>query len=208
MRAPVFVLEGAWDNPHEAPQILPYFTAYAQSHRYIDLQHRTFRCVEDIEYYVKKVPKQERAFFYFACHGNEGNLIPSDGRSKISIQAVENALSNAKEGSIEFVHFSCCDFVKSTNRRQTLSKLREAVDASWVSGYTRGVDWLSSTLLDLAFIDNVYVPWHRSDKPAVEDFITNFTNDYEQLARSLGLSGMYVHRREESLFPKRLASEV
>lgn len=201
MRAPVFVLEGAWENPHEAPQILPYLTAYAQSHQEIDLQHRTFRCLDDIAYYVSKVPKGAKALFYFACHGDEGYLVPADGRSKIAIADVEDALSPAKESSIAFIHFGCCDFVRSSNRRQTLSKLMNSASASWISGYASQVDWLPSTLLDIALIDEVYVPWFKAGGKYSSRKATAFFENYEQLARNLAFSGMYRVQKEERLFP-------
>lgn len=205
--APIFVLEGAWDKTHETPQVLPYLLAYAQSHRCVDLYHRTFRCVEDISYYVSRVSTGKRAFFYFACHGEEGSLIPSDGRSPIPIEDVEDALKKAKDNGIAFVHFGCCHFVQSNNRRQVLSGLRQAARARWVSGYTREVDWLASTLLDLALISEVYVPWYESDGKKVTKKAEAFFTSYEQLARSLGFSGMYAEQKAERLFPPRITGE-
>jgi len=188
MAAQVYVLEGAWEKTHEPPQVLPYLLAYAHSHRTVDVYHRTFRRIEDIEYYVKRVPTGSRALFYFACHGEEEFLIPSDGRSKIPIGAVEGALRGAKEGSIAFIHFGCCHFVHGGDRRkQTLSGLRDPAQAKWVSGYTRKVDWLASTLLDLALISEVYVPWY-SDQKWLSSKTRAFFKHYEQLARSLGSS--------------------
>lgn len=201
MRAPVFVLEGAWENPHEAPQVLPYLIAYANSHREINLQHRTFRCLDDIAYYVSKVPRGARAFFYFACHGEEGYLVPADGRSKIAIKDIEEALGRAKEESIGFIHFGCCDFVRSSSRRQTLSKLINAPSAGWISGYASTVDWLPSTLLDIALINDVYVPWFESQGKYTSNKVNAFFKNYEQLARNLAFSAMYRVQKGERLFP-------
>jgi hypothetical protein len=77
--------------------------------------------------------------------------------------------------------------------------------AQWVSGYTREVDWLSSTLLDLAIVANIYVPW-RTSAPVKEqkDARKEFVAGYEQLARSLGLSSLSALDGEEVLFPRRL----
>ncbi len=208
MSAPIYVLEGAWDEIHEAPQVLPYLNAYAQSYRNVEVYHRTFRCIDDIEFYVSRVPKGSRAFFYFACHGKQGCLLPSDGRSQIPIGAVENALRLAKEKhSIAFIHFGCCEFLHSDYRRQTLSGLLNAAGANWVSGYVREVGWLASMLLDLALISEVYVPWYKSDKKSFRIKPLTFFKYYEHLARSLGFSGIYSFLRRERLFPKRILTE-
>ena len=206
-RAPIFVLEGAWDKTHENPQILPYLNAYEQSHGEAVIRHRTFRNVEDIEYYVSRIPKNSRSFLYFACHGEEGYLIPSDGRSKIPMENILAAIEMAKDESVAFVHFGCCAFVRSSNRRATLSKLLGAFNGRWVSGYSRDIDWLASTFLDLALISEVYVPWYKSDGRRVTQKTKVFFEYYEQLSRSLGLSAIYAVQKEERLFPLRLIGE-
>lgn len=115
MKAPIYILEGSWDKTHEVAQILQYFQAYANSHRVeVELYHRTFRTVEDIEFYVKKIKRGSKALVYFACHGAPGYLVPSDRKGKIDFNKIKAALSVANgNDSIGFLHFGCCSFLKN-----------------------------------------------------------------------------------------------
>ena len=209
MKVPIYILEGSWDKTHEVPQVLPYFLAYAQSHREVEIFHRTFRTAEDINFYINKIKKGSKTLVYFACHGEPEYLTPSDGRSKLGFASIKDALSIAKEkDSIGFLHFGCCSFVRSPNRRTPLSALSKATGAAWVSGYINDVDWLSSTLLDLALISEVYYDWRCStSKKRNTKNISSFIGRYEQLAKSLGLSALSDIATESQLIPARLIGE-
>lgn len=206
-RAPVCILEGTWWSNHEVPLILPYFHALATSHREIDLSHRTIRGADDIAYYVSKISRNAGAFLYFACHGKRQRLSPSDGRSTVAPDGLLSALSQAKPGAIAFVHFGCCEMIATSARRQTHERVSHATGARWVSGYATRVNWLQSTLLDIALVSEVFVPdhqarpkHHRKLKPSAEKFIKN----YEQLARELGFSALADTSAGQLLFPERL----
>lgn len=212
MAGSVYVLEGAWDKPVEAPQVLPYLHAYEQSHREVRVFHRTIRNQNDIAYYIGRIPKNSRAFVYVTCHAEPGLLDPSDRKNQVPVAGVREALQSAKEGSVSFLHFGCCEFVHPAegSRRRLLSEIANSLPGSlWVSGYTREVDWLSSTLLDLALISEVYVPWRKKPtRVAVAGRrAREFIGAYEQLARSLGFSALSRIGNTGSLFPARLNSK-
>jgi hypothetical protein len=209
-KARVVVLEGTWWSNHEVPLVLPYFNALSISHREIDLSHRTIRSAEDIAYYVSKISKNSKAMLYFACHGEEMQLKPSGENSKISQQELIEALTNAKEGAISFVHFGCCEMVEPRSRRASFEKIMEVTGAKWVSGYTEEVDWLTSTLLDLALVKEVFVPYYvASDGRAasLKRKAKNFVSAYEQLARALGFSALSKVTGGTKLFPNRLHTQ-
>ncbi len=209
MSASVYVLEGAWEKPVEVPKVLPYLHAYEQSHREVKIFHRTIRNQADVAYYVSKIPKNSRSFVYVACHGQVGLLHPSDKKNQLPVAGVREALGAAKENSIAFLHFGCCEFVQPAegSRRRFLSDLANSVVGGlWVSGYTREVDWLPSTLFDLALISEVYVPWRRKPNylAAARKRAATFVESYEQLARSLGFSALYRVGKAITLFPPRV----
>lgn len=208
MTAPIYILEGAWDTPLEASQILPYFLAYAGSHREVKVHHRTIRCAEDIAYYVAKIPKGSQAFLYFACHGEPGFLDPSDGGAKIPLEAVVAGLEKAKENSVSFLHFGCCEFLKTAQRRATLARLSGATCGMWASGYTKDVDYLSSTLFDLALVSEVYVPWRAAPgkRAQSQKAMRDFYSAYSQLARNLGFSAITSISGNNELFPLKVRS--
>ena len=202
-----YILEGTWWSNREVPQVLPYFKALANSGDRINLSHRTFRNADDIAYWVSKIARNERAFLYFACHGENQNLIPADGRSSISNVQLLESLGKAREGAIEFMHFSCCEMVAADSRRESLERYLNASKAKWVSGYSESVDWLQSTLLDLALIADLAVPYHNDGKKKTVKLSfrgRKFLKNYEQLVRSLGFSGAYKNGKGKvELFPQR-----
>lgn len=196
------MFEGAWEKPHEAPQVLPYFEAYARSHANIDLFYRTIRSADDIRSYCSRIPRDSNAFVYIACHGEKGELIPCDRRNKYDEADIVAAISRHREGAIGFLHFGCCEFVPPEDRSGHHQRLLEASGARWVSGYAKEIDWLPSTLLDLAFVSEVFVPTATNGE-TLSTLARKFFSAYAQLARTLCFSGM-LHARAKRLFPERL----
>ena len=206
-KGPVVILEGSWWSNHEVPLILPYFNALVTSHQRISLSHRTIRGVDDIAYYVAKIPKNAGAMLYFACHGEELSLFPTDDKSGIKPEEWLDALRQAKEGALSFVHFGCCEMVDLKDRRGWHEKVMDASGARWVSGYTQSVDWLQSTFLDLALVANVFAPDHAAKdgrEAPLKRSGDRFISDYDQLARSLGFSALSNVSSGQVLFPARL----
>lgn len=205
-KARVIILEGSWWDEHEAPQILPYFQALAVTHEDIEICHRTFRHIDDIEFYVSRIKKDEGVMLYFACHGYQGSLQPS-GDTNISVSQVAQALGKAKPGAIAFVHFGSCEMVAHGRRRESHLAIMEACGAAWVSGYTRPVDWLPSTFLDLMLVANIFAPQHgetdgRSKR--INHNANNFYEMYEQTIRHLGFSALSAGSAGERLYPPAL----
>ena len=209
----IYVYEGSWDKPSEAPQVLPYLQAYEQTFRDVRVHHRSIRNADDLGYYVSKIPKNDQAFVYVACHGNYDYLQPSSRAERIGMVALKDCLSKAKPNAIGFLHFGCCHFLTAQyeSRRDRLTQLLSAASGSvFVSGYTTAVDWLPSTLLDLAFLAEVYVPWRKEptkralSQRQAQKFITS---DYLVPVRTLGFSSISGLIRENPLLPERLSTQ-
>ncbi len=206
-KARIVVLEGTWWSDHEPPLVLPYFDALAKSHSEIDVSHRTFRQADDIAHYVRKIPAAAGVMLYFACHGSKHNLVPDGPETKIPPDRLLQALGEAKAGAVSFVHFGCCEMVASSARRASHTKVMAATRAIWASGYTKTVDWLPSTFLDLALITEIFVPQFGSDDGRVKRVkarAASFVASYEQLARQLGFSALSKVTGGAVLFPKRI----
>lgn len=206
----VYMLEGTWWSARETPQVLPYLQALENSGDKIKLAYSTIRNDDDIAYVVSKIKPNEHAFLYIACHGEEQSLYPVD-EEEITNEELCNALK-AKPGAIDFLHIGCCDMIKlkGTNaRKESLKKYLDASGAIWVSGYATYVDWLPSTLLELALISELAIPYNdkriRKKAPRLSRRGESFIEDYKQLAKSLKFSGAY--RNEKSgdfwMFPQR-----
>ena len=207
MKPPCYLFEGTWWNHKEIPLTLQYLQALNYSHGPIDLSHKTIRSIEDLEYWVRKIPKWSNSFVYIACHGLKGDLYPIDGKHSIKRDDIIDALSNAKDGAISFIHFGCCEMVIG-DRRKSLLEIAGACGARWASGYSNSVDWLESTFLELALVAELYLPFYNDAKkpnPKLKIRADNFHRKYEQLARELSFSGLCQNTVGVSeLIPKRL----
>jgi len=206
-KARIVILEGSWWDEHEVPQILPYFQALAVTHqKELEITHRTFRTKEDIAFYVAEIPKNAGVMLYIACHGDQGVLRPS-GDTVIPLSEVADALKKAPSGAISFVHFGSCEMVVPGRRRECHRLIREACNAIWVSGYTKQVDWLPSTFLDLMLATSIFAPQHgKTDGRAgrINHNANKFFEMYEQTARSLGFSALSAHTDGDRLYPAAL----
>lgn len=203
----VIILEGSWWDDHELPQILPYFQALAVTHKDdIEICHRTFRSEEDISYYVSQLKKDEGVMLYFACHGEKGSLHPAPGTA-ISTLQVATALRNAKPGAIGLVHFGSCEMVTHGRRRESHQLIMDASGAKWVSGYTKSVDWLPSTFLDLMLVIDIFATQHGQSDGRIarlKQRATEFFELYEEAARSLGFSALAASSSGSKLYPSAL----
>ena len=206
-KAPIVILEGQWWRGHEVPLVLPYFHALSISHRNIDVSHKTIRSVEDIAYYVSKISKNSGSMLYFACHGEDLHLEPAGQHAKIPQEKLLQALGEAKEGAISFVHFGCCEMVDPKARRKSHQAVLDASGAKWASGYTKSVDWLQSTFLDLALVSELFAMQHAQEDGRVARLKSKagaFVNTYSSLSRSLGFSALSSVTGGTKLFPGRL----
>ncbi len=212
-KARIVILEGSWERAHEPPLVLPYFQALAISHPGFSVTHRTIRSADDIAFWIRKIPQGSRSFVYFACHGEDLDLLPVGARSRVSRADLIKALERAKPEAIAFLHFGCCEMVDPDRRKKSLQELSDACEAYLVSGYTDSIDWLRSMVLDLALAAELFGPFANARLrrgPKLQANADRFVRAYEQLARRLGFSGLsyFVGSRRYRLFPARLGERV
>jgi hypothetical protein len=206
-KASCWVFEGTWWHAREVPLVLSFLQALQSFKAGLTLSHKTFRSAEDLSYWLRRIGRNERAFVYIACHAKHGVLKPVDGRSRIAQDELRAALGSTRENAIEFLHFGACQFVPDHNRREFLRELARVSGARWVSGYTKEVDWLSSMLLDLAVISELFLDFHhatRSRRPPLHRKAQAFLDTYEQFARNLGFNGLVANGSAAKLVPERL----
>lgn len=206
-RAPVWIFEGTWWDHHESSKVLPYFQAVSSTVAPLDIGHRTFRSADDLEYWIKKIPRGTSAFVYVACHGNGEGLWPVSN-TLISVDELCATFTAAKDGAIGFLHFGTCGVVDGTNRRASLQRLRRAARARFVSGFTRPIDWFQSTLFDVVIAAELFVPYYldaRHSAPKLAKRASDAYREHQALARRLGFTGLVsTASGGETMIPARL----
>jgi hypothetical protein len=188
---------------------LPYFQAISETVAPLDIGHRTFRCAEDLDYWIARIPKRSAAFVYVACHGGDSGLEPVR-RAFIPRARIVEAFGRAKQDAISFLHFGTCGMVAEGDRRTSLREIRRACGARLISGYAGDVTWLPSTLLDIVIAAELFVPYHSDRKEGAPRLATRTRGvfrQYEALARKLGFSALVADTAGvERMIPERLWS--
>lgn len=199
-----YIFEGTWWNHKEVPQVLPYFQALASTDRRLKLSHRSIKDIDDIRFWISKIPKNEQAFVYFACHGVSQELYPFGNQSKITNEDLLSALGESKENAIDFLHFGCCQMLRRVKKDSSLEGYSLSSNAKWVSGYSKKVGWVQSTLLDLAIVSELAIPAHYASKKSnikLAYRAANFLKVYGGgFSESLGFAGVYRDSNNNKTF--------
>jgi hypothetical protein len=216
----ILILEGSWWQKTEAPKMLPFFQALASTQSGIRLSHKSFRSAADIGYWLSGLRKGGEAFVCITSHGEAGELAPVSGDdARITVDDLEKVLPMGK-GAIGFLHFSSCLMFAGANRRAIHERLAEASGARFVSGYSRSVPWMKSTLFDLTLIDELFIDHHKQLKrakrsgkllasPKLKSRTARFFKANDSLIRHLCFSAYSKNMAGDStLYPERLRQDV
>ena len=161
-RAPVCILEGTWWSNHEVPLILPYFHALATSHREIDLSHRTIRGADDIAYYVRRSRATRGHFSTLPAMGSGSGFRPPMAVRRFRPRDCSRPWRRRKPARLRSCTSGAARWSRRRHAARPMRRSRRRPGARWVSGYTTPVDWLQSTLLDIALVSEVFVPDHQA----------------------------------------------
>jgi hypothetical protein len=97
--------------------------------------------------------------------------------------------------------------LREPKRRESHQLIMDASGAKWVSGYTKSVDWLPSTFLDLMLVIDIFATQHGQTDgrtARLKQRASEFFDLYEQAARSLGFSALAATSSGERLYPAAL----
>lgn len=145
----IFCLEGEWENSLKSRHsILP--TLEFLEHSY-DVKH-VFRKVamkEDLYFYLRKALRAEfRSYpiINLAFHGSSQNIEMASGQN-VTFGDIATEFQGRFEGKI--IHFGSCSTLKASE--DILQDFMEQTGALIVSGYTKTIDFIDSSLFDIAY---------------------------------------------------------
>lgn len=143
----VFCLEGAWDPAalHKGQTVQPILELLAKDKR-VPYVHRDCATRSDVVYYLEQFTLKRYDRFpilYFAFHGTPGNVLLCDGA--MSLDEIEAHLYHQARGCV--IVFGTCSTLGVGKRR--ITQFLSATQAIAVCGYTKDVDWIPSTALEL-----------------------------------------------------------
>ena len=146
----VFCLEADWFGLVRPMSMRPALDLMESSDARIPYVLRDVVTRAEIEFYLRRsFQARYRRFdlLWFAIHSRPGELLPGDMRvplERISLDDLEEMLAGRCRGRI--LHFSGCRFLKIPKAR--LTKFMKRTKALCVSGFSREVPWLESTIFE------------------------------------------------------------
>lgn len=172
----IFAIEGEWENKLDDKLTIKSSLTLLNEVCGIEYVFRKTNTVESLVSYLK-ISRTARYKKYgvivIASHGSRYDIALSKGEI-IEIEQLANLCKNLFQEKI--VHFSSCSVMQNT---KAISYFKEISGAKNVCGYTKTIDFLESSLFDIALLQKLY-EFERIGN--VDNYLNkNYTPLYDQL---------------------------
>lgn len=144
----IYCLEGNWNtNPNSKQSIKPILELLKTTCgiRYIHIKCDTK--AELLKYLRQFTFKRYKNYkiLYIAFHGKSNRIYT--GKDYTSLKEFGEVLESSLDGKI--IHFGSCSTLKTSNKR--IQEFLETTNADSISGYSKTIDFIDSTALDLLY---------------------------------------------------------
>jgi hypothetical protein len=149
LKKEIFCLEGDWDSDLTQKCTIKSILDFVSTNLRVDVIHRHCATQDNVNYYLQEfmLPKYKAyEILYFAFHGQPGSLQVGD--TDVTIEDISKICQNGLRGKI--VYFGSCLTMKIDKRR--IDKFLRETKALAVIGYKTEVDFMDSSMLDIAII--------------------------------------------------------
>lgn len=155
----IIVLESPWWTPDinkARASVLPFLQGMANYMENFSVYHSTFyerggfkaALHDDLTH-----TKEGRLYLYVAAHGSRKCLGGMDNTQGIRLSSVLNDVRSLHHSTnIEGILFGACEIGGSV---QDFIDALVGTRIAWIFGYSCEIDWLGSTILDLAVFENM-----------------------------------------------------
>jgi len=178
----IFSMESIWSAQVKKPtpsveQMFSLLKTNLYTFEYSNLNSNTF---EELEHSLNLAKRNVRNFgtLYFASHGQKGSLGVSFSTQEV-ITMEELAELMGYRFKSWAVHFASCSTLNTDP--ETIKAFMNKTGIPMLTGYTKDVDWLESTSLELLFF--YYLQSYYED---LANFREVWYNRYEQLSNQNG----------------------
>lgn len=182
----VFCLEADWFGLVRPMSMRPALELMQSSDAKIPYVLRDVVTRAEIEFYLRRFFQARYRDFdllWFAIHSRPGELLPGDMRvplERISLDDLEEILAGRCHGRI--LHFSGCRFLKIPPAR--LAKFMKRTKALCVSGFTREVPWLESTIFETYWLTLLH--YQSRSRKGIEQAIRTMQREQRPLCKKFG----------------------
>ena len=182
----IFCLEGEWERSLKSrSSILPTLEFLEQNDK-VKYVFRKVAMKEDLCFYLNKALRAEFRYYpiiNLAFHGSSQEIEMASGKN-VSLSELAEEFEGLFEGKI--IHFGSCSTLRASE--EVLRDFMKRTDALIVSGYTKKIDFIDSSLFDIAYFSLL----QRYDRLSYVN--ARLAKDYAGLYERLGFN--MVHKNE------------
>lgn len=180
----IFCLETEWNmsrtrKMRDRTSMLPLLTFLEESSK-IEFVFRNVASRNDLQFYLSQLRYKTYDQFeivYFAFHGITRSIdIPSEPEHPLELTELAELSNGLLKNRI--IHFGSCRTLNTSDR--IINGFKIASGARIVSGYTKTIDFVKSSILDIAYFSEI----QRSSK--VHTLKSRIHRSYGSLATELG----------------------
>jgi hypothetical protein len=155
----IFCLETEWNfsetkRMRDKSSILPLLQFLEESMD-IEFIFRKVASREDLKYYLYQLKYKTYKDFqivYLAFHGNSKSIeMPSEPNNPLTLDELSEISNNQFEDKI--IHFGSCRTLNTSQK--TIIDFKHQTGAKIVSGYSKSVDFMKSSILDFAYMSEL-----------------------------------------------------
>lgn len=136
---------------------------------------------EELRFVFSKIKVADAGIIYLASHGRSNSFAFGNGNTdELSLGELGEFLKNKLEDKV--IHVSSCSFL-DLDDEDAVNKFVNVTRATFISGYTKSVDWMEALCLDLLWLN--YLQLGNED---IKKTIKSFTKRYDQLITQTGFN--------------------
>ena len=172
----ILALEGEWENNPKYKIGIGSILKFIEEVTEVDYHHRRVATESDFFFYLKKGSYKSFSIIYFAFHGERNKIILGNNKHQLTLDEIAEGASGVLKDKI--VHFGSCSTLKI--KKQDLIKFKKVTGAKIVSGYTKDIGFVDSSIFDIAYFTLLF----KYERKAHVD--SRMQKDYPGLYKRLG----------------------
>jgi hypothetical protein len=186
----IFCLEGEWDNSLKSKSSILPTLEFLEDTAGVNFLFRKVALPDDLYFYLDKaIQKSYKKFsiIHLAFHGTSQNIWMADSKTTVSLKELADEYKDKLVGKV--VHFGSCSTLRTKD--ENLLYFLETTKAEMVSGFTKDVEFIDSSIFEIAYFFRLQEYRYAS---YVEE---RMKRDYPGLFERLGFRAFSRKRKAE-----------
>lgn len=149
----ILSLETLWNrnmlSPRQSMEPIAELVSQENSTSY---SHFTFNTKDELRFLIQKLNRTDPGIIYMGSHGESRYFHLGTGNTEyLSLQELGEMFRNKLKGRV--LHLSSCELFNVPEGE--IKYLKSITGTAMLSGYTKSVDWLESSAMDMFLLDSI-----------------------------------------------------